>query len=93
MTLSQVEIRQLKSKAQLLEPVLKIGKLGLTPPFFKEFRHALHHHPLLKIQFSALKDQKKALSAELAEKSGTHLIQLVGNVAVFYRGDDDAPAT
>ena len=92
MTLTQAQIRELKARAQLLEPVLKIGKQGLTPPFFKEFRHSLHHHPLLKIQFSALKDQKKVLSAELAEKSGTHLIQLVGNVAVFYRGDDSTPS-
>jgi RNA-binding protein len=87
-TLTKAELRDLKAKAQLLNPVLKVGKGGLSTEFMAEFRHAQESHPLLKIQFAAHKDEKKALTANLAEYTNSEIIQQVGNVAVFYKPKD-----
>jgi RNA-binding protein YhbY len=37
------------------------------------------------VKFDDFKDQKKELAPLLAEKTSSHLIHLVGNVAVLYR--------
>jgi len=78
-------LRDLKARAQKLEPVIKIGKSGLTDGLFRSLDEALGHHELVKVKFADLKDQKKALTPQLVEKSQSHLIMQVGNVVVLYR--------
>ena len=45
----------------------------------------LRQHELVKVKFDDFKDQKKELSPQLAEKSGSHLVTRVGNVVVLFR--------
>lgn len=85
LALNNAKIRELKARGQLLKPTLKVGKEGLTPPFLAALDEALKHHELLKVKFDQLKEQKKELAPLLAEKTGSHLIMRVGNVAVLYR--------
>ena len=59
--LSNRELRALKAKAQLLKPMLKIGKDGLSPALIKAVRDALDHHELVKVKFDEFKEQKKEL--------------------------------
>ena len=87
--LNNSQLRQLKGKAQLLEPVLNIGKEGLSNGFLKSMEVALDSHELLKVKFVAFKEEKKQLAPLLAEKTNSHLIMRVGNVAVFYRAQSD----
>jgi len=77
--------RQLKARAQLLDPVLKLGHAGITDAFVESLAHSLDHHGLVKIRFTDFKDQKKTLAVELAARTGAELIARVGNVAVYYR--------
>ncbi len=42
-------------------------------------------HELVKVKFGEFKEQKKELTPQLAEKSGSHLVTRVGNVVVLYR--------
>jgi RNA-binding protein len=65
--------------------MLKIGKDGISPQFVAALDDALKHHELVKVKFDDFKDQKKELSLQLAEKSGSHLVTRVGNVVVLYR--------
>jgi len=83
--LNNAKIRELKARAQLLKPALKVGKEGLTPQFFAELDAMLKHLELLKVKFADHKEEKKVLAPQLAEKSGSHLITRVGNVVVLYR--------
>ncbi len=83
--LTNARIRELKARAQHLKPTLKVGHDGLTPQFIAALDDALKHHELLKVKFSDLKDQKKILAPQLAEKTSSELIVRVGNVAVLYR--------
>lgn len=84
-SLTNPELRKLKALAQRLEPVLHIGKAGLSEGFYKSLEQALLCHELVKIKFSAFKEEKKELTPQLVEKSGTSLVMRVGNVAVVYR--------
>lgn len=83
--LTNAEIRKLKARGQLLEPMLKVGKAGLSEGFLKSVDEALAHHELIKVKFTEFKEEKKTLAPLLAEKTASQLIMRVGNVAVLYR--------
>jgi len=83
--LTNAQIRELKARAQRLKATLKIGKEGLSPQFLAALDDTLKHHDLVKVKFDDFKEQKKELSPQLAERSGSHLVTRVGNVVVLYR--------
>jgi RNA-binding protein YhbY len=41
------------------------------------------------VKFAEFKEQKKDLAPQLAEKTGSHLVTLLGNVAVLFRRNQD----
>jgi RNA-binding protein len=84
-SLNSSEVRRLKAQAQVLKATLKVGRSGLSGPFLQALDEALTHHALLKVKFDEFKDQRKELAAQMAERSGSHLITVVGHVAVLYR--------
>ena len=80
-----MEKRALKARAQALDPVVKIGQAGMSEAFLRSLDSALTLHGLVKMKFTAFKDQKRELAPQIAEKTGSTLVMQVGNVAVFYR--------
>jgi RNA-binding protein len=84
-SLTNAHVRTLKAQAQRLKATLKIGKEGLSPQFLAALNEALNHHELLKVKFADLKEEKKELAPQLAERTGSHLVTRVGNVVVLYR--------
>ena len=87
--MSNFTMKQLKSKAQLLKPAIHIGKAGATPEFLTAFGEVLDRNHLVKLRFEGMKEERKTLSKQLAESTGSVLVQQVGHTAVFFR----APAT
>jgi RNA-binding protein len=83
--LTNPQIRKLKGLAQRMDASLKVGKQGLSEPFLKSLDEELTRHELVKVKFAEFKEQKKELAPQLAEKTGSHLITLLGNVAVLFR--------
>ncbi len=83
--LTNSQIRKFKAAAQLLEPMLKVGRAGLSEGFIRSVNQALAQHELVKIKFAEFKEQKKDLAPQLAEKTASHLIMRVGNVMVLHR--------
>ncbi len=79
-----MNLRELKSRAQLLKPLVKLGKAGASPEFLAELRSALDRHGLVKIRFEGFKEERKTLSKEIAATTGASLIQQVGHTAVFH---------
>ncbi len=80
--------KELVAKAKLLEPVLRIGKSGLTENVITEIKKQLQKKKLIKIKFlkPALVDKdRKELAKEIAEKTEAELIHQVGFVIVLYR--------
>jgi RNA-binding protein len=91
--LTNRELRELKARAQLLKPMLKVGKDGLSPAFLKAADDALAHHELVKVKFDEFKDQKKELARKLAESLSAHLIMQVGHVVVLFRRKPIVPGS
>jgi RNA-binding protein len=83
--LNNAQVRKFKAAAQLLDPILKVGKAGLSEGFLKTVDAALTQHELVKIKFSDFKEQKKELAPLLAAKTASHLVMRVGNVMVLHR--------
>lgn len=90
--LSNSQLRKFKAAAQHLEPMLKVGKAGLSDGFIRSVDAALTQHELVKIKFVEFKEQKKELVPQLADKTASHLIMRVGNVVVLHRPQPAAEA-
>ena len=87
--LTNPQKRKLKALAQRLEPMLKVGKQGLSEAFLQSVNDALAYHELVKIKFGEFKEEKKQLAPQLSEKTASCLVMLVGNVVVLYRQSPD----
>ena len=88
--LTSAEKRDLRARAQRLEPIVKLGHGGMSDAFLKSLDEALTAHGLVKVRFTDFKDEKKTLGPEIAEKTGSALVQRVGNTAVYFRAKPDA---
>lgn len=83
--LTNAEKRALKSRAQHLEPLVRLGHQGVSESFVRALDEALNVHGLVKVKFAAWKDEKKTLAPQIADRTGSELIARVGNVAVYFR--------
>lgn len=83
--LSGREKRDLKSRAHHLNPVVQIGYKGLSESLIKAFEKTIDDHELIKVKFVDFKEDKKELSLDLCRETGAALVDIIGNVAIFYR--------
>ena len=90
--LTNAEKRELKARAQHLEPMVKVGHAGVSDAFLRSLDTALTQHELVKIKFTDFKEQKHELAPQIAEKTGSEIIAQVGNVAVYFRRKPTAAA-
>ena len=87
--LTNQQIRKLKALAQRLEPTVKLGKNGMSEAFLKMVNEMLDLHELIKVKFAEFKAEKKKMAPLMAEKTSSHLVTRVGNVAVLFRRNPD----
>ena len=83
--MTNAEKRDLKAKAQHLDPVVRIGKNGLSAAVVHSILQALDSHTLIKVRFDHERDERDVLAVKVAEATGSTLIWQVGKVAVYYR--------
>lgn len=83
--LTGAEKRTLKSQAQRLDAVVRVGQAGVTEAVVASLTDALERHSLVKVRFAGFKEERKTLAPQLAQDTHSTLVQQVGNVAVFYR--------
>lgn len=78
------------SKAMTEEPVLSVGKSGVSPEFIKNVDEALTARELIKIsvQKNCFEDIKE-VAATVAERSRAELVQVIGRRFVLYRYSKD----
>lgn len=90
--LSANQKRYLRGLAHPIKPVILMGAKGLTESLLAELDLALEHHELVKVRITADdREARDATVAELAQRSGAHLVQRIGNVASLYRRNADSP--
>lgn len=77
--------RYLRSLGHHLEPVVRIGKDGVSPGLLKATGEALEQHELIKVKVLEGAGDRHALAEELAEKAKADLAGVTGRTALLYR--------
>lgn len=77
--------KYLRGLAHAVKPVVHLGKSGITDTLLRNVVEALESHELIKVRFVEFKDERKQLSAEIADRSSSALVGVVGHNAIFYR--------
>ena len=88
-TLTSAQRKYLRAAAHHLEPIVLVGKQGITDMLVRSAAQALAAHELVKVRFNDHKDEKQALSAEIARRTASQLVGTIGHVATFYRPHDE----
>ena len=84
--LTSAQTRFLRARAHDLQPLVHIGKEGITEALISATSAELDHHELIKVKIgnnSGL--EKKETCQEVAERTGSALVQLIGKIFVLYR--------
>jgi RNA-binding protein len=90
-TAQEPRMRELKRRAQLLSPVVRIGVDGASDRVVHAIIEALERHELVKVKFVAQKEDKKQLVRQLEQQTGSRLVQQVGHTATYFRLRSAAP--
>lgn len=84
--LTRTFLRNLKTKAQHLHPIVIIGGNGLTPQIHHEVNEGLTAHELIKVRVNAeTREDRKMMCDEIADTSNATIVQTIGHVLVLYR--------
>jgi len=81
--------KYLRGEAHHLKPLVLIGAKGVTHQLLGSVDLALTDHELIKIKFGEFKEDKKEISAEIAQATKSELVGLIGNTAILYRPSPD----
>jgi len=77
--------KYLRSLAHHLEPVVIIGKRGLTESVILKIDDALLAHELIKIKFLEFRDEKKSFSEEIVRRTQCDIIGRIGHIVMLFR--------
>lgn len=88
--LTSKQRKALEKQAHDLNPVVIIGQHGVTENLLKMVEDSLKTHELIKVKFNEYKDDKREYSEDIANRTDSNLVRVIGNVAIFYR-QNEAP--
>jgi len=80
--------KYLRGMAHYLKPIVQIGKNGLTDPVIESIDKALDDHELVKVRISG-GDDKRGMADEIAARTGSAWVGMVGFVLTLYRQQED----
>ena len=75
-----------------IDPVVMIGKEGVTPTVVQAAREAVKKRELIKVRVlqNAEMEPEEAITM-LAERAGTALVQVIGRNGLLYRRNQEKP--
>jgi RNA-binding protein len=82
--------KSLRGLAHRLEPVVLVGREGVTDAVVRAVGEALLTHELIKVRLHEPED-KKADAQALADGAGAALCGLVGHTVILYRPHPERP--
>ena len=80
----------LEKNAQGLNALVQVGGAGVTENQIAQISRLLEEHELIKVKFNEFKDEKRELSNEIAQKTDSTMVRLIGNVLFLYRPAKEA---
>lgn len=91
MTMTSKERAQWRAKANPLEPIIQIGKDGISDNLLSQIDDTLDVRELIKIRVHLETSPKtpKELAGEIAQALSAEVIQVIGGIIVLYREADE----
>ncbi|MCZ7686642.1 MAG: ribosome assembly RNA-binding protein YhbY [Sandaracinaceae bacterium] len=84
--------RHLRSLAHHLEPVIQVGKEGVSPAVVAAADQALADHELIKVRLPQIDREERAeMASALERETGAALAGVTGRVAIYYRRHPSEP--
>ncbi len=82
--------RYLRSLAHHLTPIFQVGKGGTNDHLVRHIEDAIESRELIKISvLNNCLDDPREIGAEIAEASGSELVQVIGKTIVLYKESKD----
>jgi RNA-binding protein len=89
-TLKGFQRKYLRSQAHHLDPVVMIGKNGLSQSVVDKIDASLNDHELIKIRFLDYnRDDVQEMCGKIAGKTSSEFCGKIGHVGIFFRQQDD----
>lgn len=84
--------RHLRALAHELEPVVQVGKGGLSDAVVTQVREQLTAHELIKVRFNKeCESQPDDAAPTLSAQAACHVVQKAGRVLTLYKRHDNKP--
>jgi RNA-binding protein len=82
----------LRSMGQKLEPVVMMGKEGVTPTVVEAAREAIKKRELIKVRVlqNCMEEPEDAITM-LAERADVNLVQIIGRNGLLFKRNYDKP--
>ncbi len=82
----------LRSMGQTIEPVVQIGKEGVTPEVVDSAKEAIKKRELIKVKVlqNSPEEPKDAIE-KLAERTASELVQTIGRCGLLYKKNQEKP--
>ena len=78
--------RFLRSEANRLQPLIQIGKNGLTESVIELIEEALESKELIKVSIlQNCGEDKEVIANQLAEREGLSIVQIIGSTIILYK--------
>lgn len=82
----------LRSMGMKIDPVVNIGKEGVTPTVVQAVREAIKKRELIKVRvLQNCEEEPKDAITVLAERSDVNLVQVIGRNGLFYKRNQEKP--
>jgi RNA-binding protein len=82
----------LRSQGNKLDPIIHIGKEGITAGVIEQVNEALKDHELIKgrVLKNSLEEAREAAD-ELASECEAEVVQIIGNVFILFKRNEEEP--
>jgi len=80
----------LRGEANTLDPIVHVGKDGITDSVIEQLDAALEDHELLKVRIlESTGRTTRSAAEELATATGAEVVQVIGGISVLFRQRDE----
>lgn len=84
--------RFLRAMGNEMVPILQVGKSGITESVVTQTNETIEARELIKGRvLQNCLEEPKSVAAELAEQTGSELVQVIGRNFLLYRPSKDKP--
>jgi RNA-binding protein len=86
MSLTNKQIKYLRSRAHTLKPVVIIGNAGLSDAVLNEIESSIEHHELIKVKINAAtREDRQTIIDRICGSIHAEMVNNIGHIATFYR--------